>query len=141
MATALKASTRLLQHSDIHSVSFFRLFISIRRTFFQSFNAYNCFLIPVFCRIIVFPDHIYGENSTTQELFDQVAKPIVQKSVQGFNGTIFAYGQTSSGEHLANTDSKGDMTFSPSLVLTHSVDFQARRTRCWVTRRIRASFG
>lgn len=47
---------------------------------------------------VFFQDHIYGENSTTQELYDQVARPIVKKSVQGFNGTIFAYGQTSSGE-------------------------------------------
>lgn len=31
------------------------------------------------------------------DLFNNVAKPIVLSSVNGFNGTIFAYGQTSSG--------------------------------------------
>lgn len=45
-------------------------------------------------------DHIYEGSSTTQELYDDVARPIVEKSVKGFNGTIFAYGQTSSGKHL-----------------------------------------
>lgn len=46
-------------------------------------------------------DHIYDESSTTQDLYDDVVSPIVEKSVKGFNGTIFAYGQTSSGKHLS----------------------------------------
>ncbi|XP_037930572.1 kinesin-like protein KIN-7N, partial [Teleopsis dalmanni] len=31
-------------------------------------------------------------------IFDRMAKQIVHSSIQGFNGTIFAYGQTSSGK-------------------------------------------
>lgn len=45
-----------------------------------------------------FSDQICDENTSTQDLFDKVTKPIVESSVNGFNGTIFAYGQTSSGE-------------------------------------------
>lgn len=43
-------------------------------------------------------DHIFGEDTSTAEMFEKIAKPIVDATLKGFNGTIFAYGQTSSGE-------------------------------------------
>ncbi|XP_070496798.1 uncharacterized protein [Chironomus tepperi] len=43
-------------------------------------------------------DHIFDESRKTEELFNIVAKPIVENAVKGINGTIFAYGQTSSGK-------------------------------------------
>lgn len=45
-----------------------------------------------------FSDKIFDETRTTQELFDSVAKPIISSAIEGINGTIFAYGQTSSGK-------------------------------------------
>lgn len=45
-----------------------------------------------------FSDNIYDETHTTKELFDDLAKPIVTSALKGINGTIFAYGQTSSGK-------------------------------------------
>lgn len=47
--------------------------------------------------IFVSTDHICDESVSTHELFERVAKPIALSAVDGFNGTIFAYGQTSSG--------------------------------------------
>ena len=43
-------------------------------------------------------DTTFGEQSTTREVYDGVAKGIVSSVVTGLNGTIFAYGQTSSGK-------------------------------------------
>jgi centromeric protein E len=43
-------------------------------------------------------DKTFGENTTTQIVYDSVAKGIVSSAVSGLNGTIFAYGQTSSGK-------------------------------------------
>lgn len=43
-------------------------------------------------------DQICDETKSTRDLYDKVAEPIVQSAVNGFNGTIFAYGQTSSGK-------------------------------------------
>ena len=43
-------------------------------------------------------DHVFGPDETTDDLFDSVAKPIVDSALGGVNGTIFAYGQTSSGK-------------------------------------------
>lgn len=43
-------------------------------------------------------DKTFGEDTTTKEVYDSVAKGIVSSAVSGLNGTIFAYGQTSSGK-------------------------------------------
>lgn len=43
-------------------------------------------------------DHIYDQTAPTTLLYDQLVAPIVQSVVEGFNGTVFAYGQTSSGK-------------------------------------------
>ena len=43
-------------------------------------------------------DKTFGEESSTGDVYDSVAKNIVSSVVSGLNGTIFAYGQTSSGK-------------------------------------------
>nr|XP_013190111.1 unnamed protein product [Amyelois transitella] len=43
-------------------------------------------------------DKVYGVETKTSDVFQDVAKPIVEAATAGFNGTIFAYGQTSSGK-------------------------------------------
>ncbi len=43
-------------------------------------------------------DRIFDYNSTQQEVYEGAAKPLVDSVLEGFNGTIFAYGQTSSGK-------------------------------------------
>ncbi|KDO20679.1 hypothetical protein SPRG_13431 [Saprolegnia parasitica CBS 223.65] len=43
-------------------------------------------------------DNVFGEDSTQQEVFEAVAKPVVADVLEGYNATIFAYGQTSSGK-------------------------------------------
>ncbi|EDS36967.1 kinesin-II 95 kDa subunit [Culex quinquefasciatus] len=43
-------------------------------------------------------DNIFDETVATRELFDRVCRPVLLASLNGINGTIFAYGQTSSGK-------------------------------------------
>ncbi|KRJ97559.1 kinesin-like protein KIN-7O isoform X2 [Drosophila yakuba] len=43
-------------------------------------------------------DYVFDEGANNQEVFDRMARHIVHACMQGFNGTIFAYGQTSSGK-------------------------------------------
>lgn len=43
-------------------------------------------------------DHIYDETRSTRHMYSEVAKRIVRSTLEGINGTIFAYGQTSSGK-------------------------------------------
>eukprot|EP00347_Sterkiella_histriomuscorum_P007099 403350261 len=43
-------------------------------------------------------DRVFDMASTQKEVYDIAAKPIIDSVLEGFNGTIFAYGQTSSGK-------------------------------------------
>jgi centromeric protein E len=43
-------------------------------------------------------DQTFGEESETGQVYDSICKEIVTSAVTGLNGTIFAYGQTSSGK-------------------------------------------
>ncbi|NXE39375.1 CENPE protein, partial [Ptilorrhoa leucosticta] len=55
-------------------------------------------------------DRVFHSSDNTQQLYDGVAVPIIQSAVRGYNGTIFAYGQTASGKTytmMGNEDSMG----------------------------------
>ena len=41
---------------------------------------------------------MFQPESTQEEVYNFAAKPIVEDVLKGYNGTIFAYGQTSSGK-------------------------------------------
>ncbi|XP_068628052.1 kinesin-related protein 4-like [Battus philenor] len=48
-------------------------------------------------------DKVYDEKTNTTDVYYDIAKPIVEAAAAGFNGTIFAYGQTSSGKTYTMT--------------------------------------
>mmetsp|Transcript_7002 Transcript_7002/g.13920 ORF Transcript_7002/g.13920 Transcript_7002/m.13920 type:complete len:228 (-) Transcript_7002:1930-2613(-) len=43
-------------------------------------------------------DQVYDWNSTQEHLFETTAQPIVDSVLTGYNGTVFAYGQTGTGK-------------------------------------------
>ncbi|KAK5672677.1 hypothetical protein QVD99_000188 [Batrachochytrium dendrobatidis] len=43
-------------------------------------------------------DHIFGQASITADVYNILASDLVESCMKGINGTIFAYGQTSSGK-------------------------------------------
>ncbi|KAK7940426.1 hypothetical protein WMY93_003752 [Mugilogobius chulae] len=43
-------------------------------------------------------DAVYGWTSTQRDVYDEVIRPLVESVLHGFNGTIFAYGQTGTGK-------------------------------------------
>ncbi|XP_063615990.1 kinesin-II 95 kDa subunit-like [Penaeus indicus] len=43
-------------------------------------------------------DAVYDWNSKQLELYDETFRPLVDSVLNGFNGTIFAYGQTGTGK-------------------------------------------
>ena len=45
-------------------------------------------------------DRVFDQQTQQEEVFDVVAKPVVQSALDGYNGTIFAYGQV----NLAHLD-------------------------------------
>ncbi|XP_039206622.1 centromere-associated protein E isoform X1 [Crotalus tigris] len=55
-------------------------------------------------------DRVFHSDSSTKEVYQGVTAPIIKSAVQGYNGTIFAYGQTASGKTytiLGTKDSPG----------------------------------
>ncbi|XP_048387877.1 kinesin-like protein KIF3C isoform X2 [Stegostoma tigrinum] len=43
-------------------------------------------------------DAVYESSSRQSELYDETVRPLVDSVLQGFNGTVFAYGQTGTGK-------------------------------------------
>ena len=43
-------------------------------------------------------DAVFSESATQRKIYDTCAAPVVQSVLEGYNGTIFAYGQTGAGK-------------------------------------------
>ncbi|XP_071942688.1 uncharacterized protein [Antedon mediterranea] len=43
-------------------------------------------------------DYVFHMGQSTNDVYSQVAEPIIESAMDGYDGTIFAYGQTSSGK-------------------------------------------
>lgn len=43
-------------------------------------------------------DNVYDQNSTQKQVYESTARTVVESSLQGYNATIFAYGQTGTGK-------------------------------------------
>lgn len=43
-------------------------------------------------------DRVFGPHENSQEVYDVAARPVVKAAMEGVNGTVFAYGVTSSGK-------------------------------------------
>jgi len=43
-------------------------------------------------------DAVFSEKSTQRHIYDVCAAPVVQSVLEGYNGTVFAYGQTGAGK-------------------------------------------
>ena len=67
-------------------------------------------------------DRVFDMKSKQKEVYDIAARPIIDSVLEGFNGTIFAYGQTSSGKtHTMqgpNIESVEDQGIIPRMVRT-----------------------
>ncbi|CAH2236155.1 jg17668 [Pararge aegeria aegeria] len=62
-------------------------------------------------------DKVYDETTKTSDVYNDIAKPIVAAATAGFNGTIFAYGQTSSGKTYTMTGTDDAPGIIPLAVL------------------------
>lgn len=43
-------------------------------------------------------DHVFGQDATQADVYEGIVKPIVDEVLQGYNCTVFAYGQTGTGK-------------------------------------------
>ncbi|MED6123466.1 Kinesin-like protein KIN-7N, variant 2 [Stylosanthes scabra] len=61
-------------------------------------------------------DHVFDETSTNASVYKLLTKDIIHAALDGFNGTAFAYGQTSSGKTFTMNGSKNDPGIIPRAV-------------------------
>ncbi|KAJ9579065.1 hypothetical protein L9F63_024825, partial [Diploptera punctata] len=55
-------------------------------------------------------DAVYDWNSRQEHIYDETVRPLVASVLDGFNGTIFAYGQTGTGKTYTMEGAKNDVT-------------------------------
>ncbi|XP_028120738.1 kinesin-like protein KIN-7N isoform X1 [Camellia sinensis] len=53
-------------------------------------------------------DYVFDQDSTNERVYKLLTKDIIHAAVEGFNGTAFAYGQTSSGKTFTMNGSAND---------------------------------
>ncbi|KAH9606325.1 hypothetical protein KSS87_023132 [Heliosperma pusillum] len=61
-------------------------------------------------------DRVFREDCNTKEVYESRTKEIVTAAVRGFNGTVFAYGQTNSGKTHTMRGSSGEPGVIPLAV-------------------------
>lgn len=78
-------------------------------------------------------DHVFPPETGQEEVFECAARPVVDSVMEGYNGTVFAYGQTSAGKthtmegpSLTDPDSMGIV---PRMV-AHLFDAVERADEC-----------
>ncbi|XP_057533196.1 kinesin-like protein KIN-7N [Amaranthus tricolor] len=54
-------------------------------------------------------DHVFDQSCPNSRVYDLLTKDIIYAAVEGFNGTVFAYGQTSSGKTFTMNGSEKDL--------------------------------
>ncbi|XP_018429368.1 PREDICTED: kinesin-like protein KIF3C [Nanorana parkeri] len=70
-------------------------------------------------------DAVYDAGSKQTDLYDETVRPLIDSVLQGFNGTIIAYGQTGTGKTYtmqgfwAESDKKGVIPNSFDHIFTH----------------------
>ncbi|XP_059476606.1 uncharacterized protein LOC132197372 isoform X2 [Neocloeon triangulifer] len=69
-------------------------------------------------------DHVFCDTATNTDIFNTLVEPLVQNAVKGFNATILAYGQTSSGKThtmIGNAQDRGIVPLTMENIF-HAID-------------------
>ncbi|XP_048503619.1 kinesin-like protein KIN-7N isoform X2 [Beta vulgaris subsp. vulgaris] len=53
-------------------------------------------------------DHVFDQSCPNSRVYELLTKDIIYAAIEGFNGTVFAYGQTSSGKTFTMNGSEND---------------------------------
>uniref|UniRef100_A0ACD5WUJ5 Uncharacterized protein n=1 Tax=Avena sativa TaxID=4498 RepID=A0ACD5WUJ5_AVESA len=61
-------------------------------------------------------DHVFDEKATNARIYGLLVRSLIRAAVDGFNGTAFAYGQTSSGKTFTMNGSGADPGIIPLAV-------------------------
>ncbi|XP_070359470.1 centromere-associated protein E-like isoform X1 [Equus asinus] len=61
-------------------------------------------------------DRVFDSDESTKNVYEEIAVPIIDSAIQGYNGTVFAYGQTASGKTYTMMGSKDYLGVIPRAI-------------------------
>jgi len=75
-------------------------------------------------------DRVFGEEVLTSQIYNGVVRNIVKSAMEGINGTIFAYGQTSSGKTFTMQGGGPHVLDCPGVIHMAAKDIFERISAC-----------
>lgn len=81
-------------------------------------------------------DNVFSDKTSTTELFEKAVKENVKTAIEGFNVTVFAYGQTSSGKTFTmrgNDENMGLIPLSVQQIFQEIAEDQEREYKISVS--------
>lgn len=81
-------------------------------------------------------DSVFQQHSTNEMVYNDLAAPVVHAALGGFNATIFAYGQTSSGKTHSMLGSDADPGITPRAIRHVLQTVKDSRTRSYLVRAV-----
>ena len=85
--------------------------------------------IPCAPKMFTF-DHAYDCNSCQEDIYDECAQPLVQNVMEGYNGTIFAYGQTGTGKTHTMTGHQDQIGIVPRAFMQIFSEIESESSEC-----------
>ena len=85
-------------------------------------------------------DKIFDVKTTQETMFNEVAKDVINSTIDGYNGTIFAYGQTGSGKTYTITGGVESIDLRGIIPRTLSYIFEETRKRTLFSWKIYISY-
>lgn len=75
-------------------------------------------------------DRVYNERTRQDQVYEESVQPLIQEIINGFNITVFAYGQTGTGKTYTMSGDERNVSFiNVSLLFETSALFYLGRTR------------
>ena len=85
-------------------------------------------------------DKIFDCPTTQEQIFNEVAKDVIDSTIDGYNGTIFAYGQTGSGKTYTITGGVESISMRGIIPRALSYIFEETKKRTLFTWKIFISY-
>ncbi len=85
-------------------------------------------------------DKIFDCQTTQEQIFNEVAKEVIDSTIDGYNGTIFAYGQTGSGKTYTITGGVESISLRGIIPRTLSYIFDETKKRTLFTWKVYISY-
>lgn len=93
-------------------------------------------IISISVSFLKFKDNVFSPQVSTPEIYHVIARPISKAAMHGYNGTVFMYGQTTSGKTytmLGTPESPGILPCTVRDIFSLSKNDPTHEYKVWVS--------